>query len=94
MATSDTDTSVLYFAAISPQDEFIGLLQEADGALTVRAEGNWITIGLDNTFFNGASIVPLEDDVVDFFDKLESKRTEPTTKQIMAYAKKSEEVEE
>lgn len=94
MALSDDfggDTQLM--VAFNGEDEFLGLLADSPAGLFGRADEHWVTVSPENRYFIGAVTYDVEDDFLEFFDKLDAKGIEPTLKQAMAYADKDEEEE-
>lgn len=81
-------------AAFNSEETFMGLLASSDSGMSVRADGGWATISPSNRAFLGATIFTVDDDFLEFFDKLDSKGTEPTLKQVLSFAVADEEPEE
>jgi hypothetical protein len=72
--------------AFDDKEDPLGLLYTDDTGLYVRAEGQWFVITADNQEFEGAEVVDVDRDFLDFFDKLDAKGSEPTYKQTQKYA--------
>lgn len=86
MATSeDFNGEVTYMVAYNDDNEFIGLLVDSQAGMFGRANGGWITVTGNSRAFAGANIMYVDDDFLEFFDKLESKGSEPTFKQAKSY---------
>lgn len=81
-------------AAFNSEETFMGLLASSDSGMTVRADGGWHTLSPSNRFFLGATIFTVDDDFLEFFDRLDSKGTEPTLKQVLSFAVEEDEDEE
>lgn len=80
---SDTGSLMMAFDA---KEEPLGLLYGDDTGMFVRAEGQWFIITADNREFDGALVVDVDSDFLDFFDKLDAKGSDPTYKQTQKYA--------
>lgn len=94
MALSDDfggDTQLM--AAFNEKDECLGLLADSPAGLFCRADDHWVTVSTENRYFIGAVLYDVEDDFLEFFDKLDAKGIEPTLKQVTAYADKEDEEE-
>lgn len=86
MATNvDFNGEVTYMVAYNDDDEFLGLLIDSQAGMFGRANTSWISVTGDNTVFAGANVIFVDEDFLEFFDKLESKGTEPTLKQAKSY---------
>lgn len=78
--------------AFNDEEEPLGLVLDTDTATQVREDGRWMTLPEDSNALDGVEIVEVEDEFLDFYDKLNARGTEPTYKQTFAY-EKSEETE-
>lgn len=86
MATNeDFNGEVTYMVAYNDDDEFVGLLLDSESGIYGRASGSWFTVTGDNPQFSGINIMYVDEDFLEFFDKLDSKGNEPTMKQANSY---------
>jgi hypothetical protein len=81
-------------AAFNGEEDFVGLLASSDNGMSVRADNNWHTMSPSNRFFLGATIFPVDEDFLEFFDRLDSKGTEPTLKQVLSFAVEDDDEDE
>lgn len=79
-----------YLMAFDENEEAIGLLRDTESGLFARSQGRWFTITEENPAFDGAQVVQVDDDFLDFYDRLDSKGNEPTYKQAQSYAVEDE----
>lgn len=84
--SSDFGGPTQLMAAFSPDNSFLGLLADSPAGLYVRADGSWMSLSSDNRVFSGAQVLDVDDDYLDFFDKLDQRGTEPTYDQTSSYA--------
>lgn len=86
MATNeDFNGEVTYMVAYGDDDDFIGLLIDSAAGMFARANGGWITVTGENQAFANSNILFVDEDFLEFFDKLEAKNSEPTVKQAKSY---------
>jgi hypothetical protein len=71
--------------AFNDNEEPIGLLSDQEGGLFARADGEWYQITDSNPFFDGAEVVTVSPDFVDFYDTLDGKGSMPTYKQTQPF---------
>lgn len=83
-----------YMMAFNDNEEALALLRDDESGLYVRADGQWFTVPMGSTEFDGVEVVEVEDDFLAFYDKLDAKRTEPSYKQVQAFAKPEPELED
>lgn len=77
-------------AAFDNDEKSIGLLLSDESGMYVRGDGHWFAVTKQNTKFDGANVVEVEEDFLDLYDKLETKGTAPTYSQAEAHAKDGE----
>lgn len=91
MLSEEFNGPVTLMVAYTDDDEFIGVLADSQAGTFARVGGGWATITPSNRMIAGANVVDVDEDILDFVDKLESRGSEPTLKQALSYATKDEE---